>query len=68
MANSVEELENRIMELEKDRRNRLRFFIQYLLSPLLVVIVGVIFNWQLEKGKKEIQQLQIAQSMLTTLF
>ena len=34
----------------------------------MVVVVGLMFNWQLEKDKKEIQQLQIAQTMLSTLF
>ncbi len=68
MGNSIEELEYRIEHLEKDKQSKFRFFVQYLLSPLLVVAVGLLFNWQLEKDKKEIQQLQIAQTMLATLF
>lgn len=68
MGNSIEELDYRIERLEKDKQNKFRFFVQYLLSPLLVVAVGLLFNWQLEKDKKEIQQLQIAQTMLASLF
>lgn len=52
----------------KDSHGIFKFFIQYLLSPLLVVAVGLVFNSQLEKKRQEIQQLQIAQSMLSTLF
>ncbi|MCK5310636.1 MAG: hypothetical protein KAJ62_00905 [Desulfobacteraceae bacterium] len=68
MENSIKGLEGRIEKLEKDKQSKFRFFVQYLLSPLLVVAVGLMFNWQLEKDKKEIQQLQIAQTMLSTLF
>jgi hypothetical protein len=70
METSAKSLEERVADLEKGKqgRVRIRFFVQYLLSPLLVLVVGLVFNWQLERSKKEIQQLQIAQSMLTTLF
>lgn len=68
MADSHKDLEDRIENLERERQGKFRFFIQYLLSPLLVVVVGIIFNWQLEQDKKEIQQLQIAQTMLQPLF
>jgi tetratricopeptide (TPR) repeat protein len=49
-------------------KTNMKVFLQYLLSPVLVVVIGVIFNFQIEKEKKMIQQLQIAQSMLDTLF
>jgi len=68
MAASNEDLESRISRLEKDKENRFRFFIQYLLSPILVLAIGITFNWKLEKDKKIMNQLQIAQSMLVTLF
>jgi hypothetical protein len=61
-------LEDRIKALETKGRNPGRFFVQYLLSPLLVVLAGFFFNWQLERSKRAIQQIEIAQSMLTTLF
>jgi len=54
--------------MEKDRHSAFKFFVQYLLSPALVVVIGLIFNSQLEKKRQEIQQLQIAQSMISTLF
>lgn len=68
MPVSIENLEGRIELPEKDKQSKFRFFIQYLLSPLLVLLVGLLFNFQLEKEKKELQQIQIAQSMLATLF
>lgn len=45
-----------------------RFFVQYLLSPIIVVVIGVVVNWQIEQDRKEVQQIKIAQSMLSTLF
>lgn len=68
MSPSLEELDKRISGLEKKAKGKFKVFLQYLLSPLLVLIIGLIFNWQLEKDRREIQQLQIAQSMLKTLF
>lgn len=62
-------LEERVTNLEKDKPgSKWRFFFQYLLSPILVVAIGIIFNFQIEKGRKELEQLKIAQSMLATLF
>ena len=54
--------------MEKDSHGVLKFFVQYLLSPVIVVVIGLMFNSHLEKKRQEIQQLQIAQSMLSTLF
>ena len=68
MPNPANSLEDRIKALETKGRNPGRFFVQYLLSPLLVVLAGFFFNWQLERSKRAIQQIEIAQSMLTTLF
>jgi tetratricopeptide (TPR) repeat protein len=68
MPTSIEELESRITKIERSTQNKLSFFVQYFLSPILVVVIGLIFNWQLEMDRKEIQQIEIAQSMLTTLF
>ncbi len=61
-------LRERLDALEKAGESRWRFFVQYLLSPLLVVVIGLVFNWQLEMGRKATQQLEIAQSMLGSLF
>lgn len=46
----------------------MRFFTQYILSPLLVVAIGVLVNYQIEQNRQQFQQIRIAQSMLSTLF
>lgn len=68
MKTEKEQLGDRIANLEKSKRGGLGFFVQYLLSPILVVAIGVLVNLQIEKDRKELQQLKVAQSMLTTLF
>jgi tetratricopeptide (TPR) repeat protein len=68
MAATLEDLDKRISDLEKSSRGRAKFFAQYFLSPILVVVIGLVFNYQLEQDRKNIQQIEIAQSMITTLF
>lgn len=64
----MKEIAERLGKLEKGKDGGVKFFVQYLLSPLLVVMVWLLFNWQIESSKKEVQQLQLAYSMLNTLF
>lgn len=61
-------IEKRLLKLEEDQRNPWRFFIQYILSPLLVVIIGSIMTYRVESGKKEMQEIQVASTMLPILF
>jgi|GEM_PF-5354759 len=64
----IASLENRIKKLESDKQNKFRVFVQFLLSPILIIIIGGILNNQLEKKKTEIQQIQLAQNMMASLF
>lgn len=63
---TVEELESRISRLEKE--GKLKFFVQYLLSPLLIISVGTFINWRIEQGKAEAQRIDLAQRMIATMF
>jgi hypothetical protein len=63
---TTEELADRISKLEKE--GKLKFFVQYLLSPLLIISVGTFINWRIEQGKAEAQRLELAQKMITTMF
>jgi hypothetical protein len=63
---TTEELEGRISKLEK--QGTLKFFVQYLLSPILIICVGALINYQIEKGKAEAQRLDLAQKMIATMF
>lgn len=55
----IEELSQRVEDLEKQGASRVRFFVQYLLSPLLIVLIGWIFNHQIETAKQSFQQLEL---------
>lgn len=46
----------------------MKFFLQYLVSPILVVALGLVFNAKLEEQRQQLQQIQLAQTMLSTLF
>ena len=52
---NIESLENRIKKLESSKQNKFRFFIQFLLSPLLIIIIGAIFNSQLGVAQRGIR-------------
>ncbi|MCP4486090.1 MAG: hypothetical protein GY820_02035 [Gammaproteobacteria bacterium] len=62
----LKELEKRVERLEAESHNWLRFFFQYLFSPLLLVGLGAVINVQLENAKNQIiiRELEAAQSML----
>jgi len=66
-------LEARIGKLEKQSASR--FFVQYLLSPLLVLALGAVMNYrveqnkgEIEKTKSDIQRIDLAQKMIPILF
>jgi hypothetical protein len=67
------ELEARVAKLEKQSASR--FFVQYLLSPLLVLAVGAVMNYrveqnkgEIERAKSEIDRIDLAQKMIPILF
>jgi len=63
---TIEELESRIKDLEKDSNRR--FLLQYLIYPLILAAMGYYFNHQIETAKLETQRIQIAQALLPSLF
>jgi len=67
------DLETRVSKLEK--QGSAKFFVQYLLSPLLLLIFGAVLNARversreaLEEAKADIQRLDLAQKMIPILF
>ncbi len=71
----LQDLEMRITKLEKSKETPARFFLQYLLSPLLLVILGGLLNLQLEKAKQgfqkielELKRIETTQKFMTELF
>jgi len=59
----------------KEKSNKFRLFMQYLLSPVIIIIIGFYFNVQLERTKQsfqtlelELKRIQAAQQMLEELF
>ncbi|TET47744.1 hypothetical protein E3J62_00675 [candidate division TA06 bacterium] len=72
---TLEELNDRVGKLEKHGRGRVRFFFQYLLFPVLIVVIGFWFNLRLERAKQEfkhveleLKRIQAAHQMLNELF
>jgi hypothetical protein len=63
---TIEEMEPRIKDLEK--ANSRRFLLQYLVYPLILAAMGYYFNRQIETAKLETQRIQIAQTLLPSLF
>jgi len=44
---------------DKPGSGGIRFFVQYLLSPLLVIVIGAIFYYELEEAKLSFQRLEL---------
>lgn len=65
-AAAIDKLEQRIKDLEKDNSRKL--FVQYLIYPLVLALIGVYFNRQIEDAKLNAQKLTIAQTLLPELF
>jgi hypothetical protein len=71
----IQELEKRIETLEKKKESPARFFLQYLLSPLLLLVIGFLLNYQIEKAKQgfqlielELKRIEATQKFVTELF
>ena len=54
----IQSLLTRVEKLESKKQNAFRFFIQYILSPALVVVIGVIFTYLYQKEKNEIDRVK----------
>jgi hypothetical protein len=63
---TVEDLDKRLSKLEKE--SAFRFFVQYLLSPLLIVVFGTFMNWEIERLRSDVSRLDVAQKMVANLF
>ena len=64
----LKDLNRRLETLEERDSGWVRFFLQYLLAPILVIAMGFFFNSELEKQKAELTQLKLAQEILPALF
>jgi len=63
---TTDELEARIAKLES--QGKIKFFVQYLLSPILILLIGGLLNFTVERGKSESNRIDIAQKMIPPLF
>jgi hypothetical protein len=68
-------LTGRIESPEKPSSGAVRFFVQYLLSPLLVIAIGAVFIHQLDEAKQsfrrlelEVKRIEATRGFLTELF
>ena len=64
----TEEILKNMEEPENARENKWRFFLQYLLSPALVVLLGAGLSWWTGRTQARIQGVEVAQHMLPELF
>ncbi|PCH97998.1 MAG: hypothetical protein COB85_02310 [Bacteroidetes bacterium] len=62
----IEKLENRVTKLEKHGIGKI--LVQYVLSPVLIIAVGTMLNYKVDKNKEELQRLEIAEGMITGMF
>jgi hypothetical protein len=60
------ELEHRVEKLEQD--NARKMLVQYLIYPVILVIIGWYLNRALESQKLEVQRIQVTQTLLPSLF
>jgi hypothetical protein len=59
-------LESRLSKLESGSKGEA--FMQYLIYPLILALIGVYFERQIENMKDQTQRMQLAQSMLASMF
>jgi hypothetical protein len=72
---TLDELSKKVDRLERQQHGSIHFFFQYLVSPLLLLIIGFILNQNVEQAKQSFQNLELevkrieaAQSLLNELF
>ena len=70
-----EELARKIDQIEREQRSKWRLFLQFIVSPLLLLIIGYFLTGSIERAKEDFQHLQLevkrietAQIMLRDLF
>jgi hypothetical protein len=75
LAAEVEAISETVEKLQRERDGFWRFALQYLISPLLVVVLGFVFSWRIEELKQAVEQSSLsvkqaeaAQKMLNELF
>jgi hypothetical protein len=71
----LHDLEKRIDSLEKGKDSWIRFSMQYLLTPVLLLLITVLFNNQIENAKRDFQKVELeikridtTQKFMTELF
>ena len=62
----LQDLEKRIESLEKGKDSWIRFFMQYLLTPILLLLIGAILNWQIERAKQDFQKVELELKRIET--
>ena len=55
----IQDLEKRVESLEKKKTSPFSFFLQYLLSPALLLMIGFLLNLQIETTKQGFQKLEL---------
>lgn len=72
---TTDDLKKRVEKLEQERQSFVRFLIQYILSPILIIAIGFYFNSELQNAKQnfqnielELKRIEAAQKMLEELF
>lgn len=46
----------------------IKFFFQYLLSPLLLLVIGFVINSSVERQKQALQKIQITEDIVKNVF
>ncbi len=72
---TIEELTDKIDRFDREQQTKSRFFFRYLVSPLLILIIGYFLNQSVQEAKEqfhrlelEVNQIEAAQTMLADLF
>jgi hypothetical protein len=46
-------------KIDEREQSFMRFFLQYLLGPILVAVIGTVFTWQLERAKSDFTKTEL---------
>lgn len=68
MGNQNEELNTNAENVKKEKQSKMKIFLTYFPAPVLVVVLQLGFSWMQNQDENEIHQIEIAQSMLPSLF
>jgi hypothetical protein len=64
----LDELEVRIKKLEKKQEGRWRMFVQYLLSPILLLVIGSLLTWMTNAKFEKLREIETTKEMFDELF